>query len=192
MGAASFWQDQSGGKYSLDGRPGDSLGCKETRFVMNFVSEATSPQSSVFAQACLVLSCYSPLTWLLRTLLWEGSEGVGWLETSLGWEGTGKRLLVEWVGFERLCCIVWEGNLVCSIGRAFGKERGKDECLMEKTFFIKLPFKKPPPHCRRAEIKWREREEVSCGITGHDYNPASGLTCSADAFTSLVYFFSSF
>lgn len=59
------------------GGPGDSLGYKDTRFVMNFVSKATSPQSSVFAQACLFLSRHSPLTWLLRTLLWAGSEDVG-------------------------------------------------------------------------------------------------------------------
>lgn len=73
-----------------------------------------------------------------------------------------------------------------SIGRGFGKEGGKDECLMKKTFFIKFAFKKTL-HCRRAETKWRE--EVWCGITGHDYNHASGLTCSVHAYTSLVFLF---
>lgn len=48
-----------------------------------------------------------------------------------------------------------------SIGRGFGKEGGKDECLMKKTFFIKFAFKKTL-HCRRAETKWRE--EVWCGV----------------------------
>lgn len=109
----------------------------------------------------------------------------GW-EPREGWEGTGKRLLAEWAGFERSCWVVWEGDVVFSIGRAFGKEGGKDESLMKRTFFIKLAFKNLL-HCWRAEIKWRE--EVWCGITGHDYNPASGLSCSMAAFVSLVFFF---
>lgn len=81
------------------GGPGDSLGCKETRFVMNFVSKATSPQSLVFAQACLVLSCHSTLTWLMRAQLWEGSGGVGWLGTSLGVGGNWQEIAcrVGWV-----------------------------------------------------------------------------------------------
>lgn len=107
-------------------------------------------------------------------------------EPCWGWEGTGRRLLVEWVGFERSGWVVWEGNLVFYVGRDFGKEGGKDECLMKKTVFIKLAFKKKP-HCRRAETKWRE--EVWCGITGHDCNCVSGLTCSVHAVTSLVFLF---
>lgn len=39
-----------------------------------------------------------------------------------------------------------------------------------------------------AEIKWRE--EVWYGVTGHDCNPASGLTCSGHAFMSLCFSFS--
>lgn len=59
----------------------------------------------------------------------------------------------------------------------------------EKDIFHKIIFqkKKKTTHCSRAEIK--RREEVWCGIIGHDYNPAPGLTCSVDAFTSLVFFF---
>lgn len=154
---------------------------------MNFVSKATSPQSSVFAQACLVLSCHSPLTWLLRTLLWEGSEGVGWLGTSLGvggnWQGIARRVGWVWEVMlrcvrRRLCVFCWKG---------FWEGERKGWVSYEKDLFHKIRFQKNPPHCRIAKIKWRE--EVWCGITGHDYNPASGLTCSVDTYTSLVFFF---
>lgn len=99
MGAASLGRIRVKENTLWTGPPGQSLGCNETRFVMNFVSKATSSQSLVFAQACLFLSCHSPLTWLVRTLLWEGGEGVGWLGTSLGVGGNWKEIArrVGWV-----------------------------------------------------------------------------------------------
>lgn len=54
----------------------------------------------------------------------------GW-EPPWEWEGTGRRLFAEWVGFERSYYVGWEGNLVFSIGRGLVSEGGKDECLIK-------------------------------------------------------------
>lgn len=75
------------------------------------------------------LSCYSPLTQLLlRTLLWEGSEGVGWLP------GSGRELAGDYLqsglglrghatlGGKATLRFLLEGGL---------SEGGKDECLIK-------------------------------------------------------------
>lgn len=70
---------------------------------------------------------------------------MGWLGTSLGVGGNWQEIACRMVGFERLCWVVWEGDLVFSTGRGFVKKGGKDEYCMKTTFFIKLAFKKKKP-----------------------------------------------
>lgn len=62
MGTASLWIGSGWEGKNCPWGPGGTLHCKETSFVTNLTSKATSPQSPVFARACLPQVTHRPAT----------------------------------------------------------------------------------------------------------------------------------